>query len=107
MMSIADGLSKVVPQQLIKTVASNGTPERVSPVPRKFRTATFVGNKAARTANTGTVYLGWSSVNDEQFIPVTTGASVTINAPSGEAYDLFDLWIDCATNADGVCVFFA
>lgn len=69
-----------------------------------FRVARFVGNKAARTANTGTVYLGLSSANDTQPVSITTGAILTLEAAPGTKLFLSDLWLDVATNADGVLV---
>lgn len=69
-----------------------------------YRVARFLGNKAARTANTGTVYLGLESTNDTQALPITTGATVVLEAAPGARLDLSDLWIDVATNADGVVI---
>ena len=67
-----------------------------------YRTLRTTGNKAARTANTGTVYLGLVSTNDAQALAVTTGVTVTLEAPVGARLNLADLWLDVATNADGV-----
>lgn len=69
-----------------------------------FRRALFLGNKAARTANTGTVYLGLESTNDSQVLPITTGAERTLEAVTGARLSLADLWLDVATNADGVVI---
>lgn len=67
-----------------------------------YRTLRATGNKAVRTANTGTVYLGLLATNDTQALAITTGATVTLEAPVGARLNLADLWIDVATNADGV-----
>lgn len=69
-----------------------------------YRVARVIGNKAARTANTGTVYLGPESTNDTQGIPITTGATVVLEAAAGARLDLSDLWLDVVTAADGVLI---
>lgn len=69
-----------------------------------YRSVRFLGNKAARTANTGTVYLGFSSTNDTQPLAITTGATVALEAAPGTKLLLSDLWLDVATNADGVVI---
>ncbi len=69
-----------------------------------YRSVRFLGNKAARTANTGTVYLGLASTNDTQPIPITTGATLALEAATGAKLFLSDLWLDVATNADGVVI---
>jgi hypothetical protein len=69
-----------------------------------YRTAHFRGLKAARTANTGIVYLGLSSTNDSQPLSIATSAVLTLEAPTGARHNLADLWLDVATNADGVVI---
>lgn len=69
-----------------------------------YRSARFLGNKAARTANTGTVYLGLEATNDTQPVAITTGATLTLEAVTGAKLMLSDLWLDVATNADGVVI---
>lgn len=71
-----------------------------------YRRVRFLGNKDTRSANTGTVYLGLSSTNDTQPLAITTGATVSLDAPEGARLDLGDLWLDVATNADGVLIWF-
>ena len=101
---IADSLTKIIPTVLLVTNASTGAPKRLSDTPRKFRSATFIGNNARQTANTGTVYIGWSSVNGEPCVAITTGQIITIEPDPGEAFDLYDMWLDVATASDGVVV---
>jgi hypothetical protein len=69
-----------------------------------YRSARFIGNNAVRTANTGTVYLGLGSTNDTQPIAITTGATLSLEAATGAKLFLSDLWLDVATNADGVVI---
>jgi len=70
----------------------------------QYRVAHILGNKAARTANTGTVYLGPESTNDTQGLPITTGATKVLEAAPGCRLDLSDLWLDVVTAADGVVI---
>lgn len=93
--------------QLVKTIAAIATPERVSATSKKFRTAIFIGNKAARTANTGDVWIGPTSTDNDQPLKIATGAVVTITAPEGQELDLFDVWLDAATIGDGVVVLYS
>lgn len=69
-----------------------------------YRSVRFVGLKAARTANTGTVYLGLTSTNDAQPISIATGVTLALEAATGAKLFLSDLWLDVATNADGVLI---
>lgn len=69
-----------------------------------YRTARFAGLKAARTANTGIVYLGLEATNDTQPVSIATSAILTLDAPTGAKLNLADLWIDVVTNADGVVI---
>ncbi len=84
------------------TGAATGTITAKAQLP--YRVARFIGNKAARTANTGTVYLGLDSTNDAQPLAITTGATVVLEAATGCKLDLSDLWLDVATAADGVLI---
>lgn len=69
-----------------------------------YRTARFTGLKAARTANTGIVYLGLAATNDTQPLSIAASTVVPLEAPVGARLNLADLWIDVATNADGVVI---
>jgi hypothetical protein len=69
-----------------------------------FRTARCRGLKAARTANTGIVYLGLDATNDTQPFSIAASAELVLEAPTGARLNLADLWVDVATNADGVVI---
>jgi hypothetical protein len=71
-----------------------------------FERATVLGKKAARTANTGDVYLGLSSTNDTQPYKIATDTEIVIEAPPGKYMRLADWYVDVATAADGVVVLF-
>ncbi len=98
---------KVTLTQLIKTVADAGTPERISATAGTFfRQATFLGKKAARTDNTSSAFLGMTATNDAQAYEIVAGGEITITAPIGCKYDLYDFYLDVGTNADGVVVWY-
>jgi hypothetical protein len=92
---------------IIKTVAASGTPEAVSATQVLVRSALFIGRNAARTNNTGNVYIGWQSADDTQLLEVTPGAEVRVTAPDGEAFDLGATYVDVITNDDGVVVIYS
>lgn len=91
-------------QQVIQTCSDSAVPVRITTNHLKMASMTIIGNKAARTANTGTVYIGPTSANDTQAIPITTGQILTFVAPPGQNIDLFDYWLDVTTAGDGVVI---
>lgn len=101
------GANATTPIQITKTVAASGTPEALAASGTYFRKATILAQKAARSANTGTVYLGIGSTNDTQPIGLSPGDVWSIEAPQGEKYDLNDWYLDVATNGDGVVIIYA
>lgn len=73
-----------------------------------IRQATLLGKKAARTNNTGTVYLGGKSANDAQAYELTSNSEMFLPAGReavGPMINLADWYLDAATNGDGVYVF--
>lgn len=94
------------PASFIKTIAATGTPEKVSSTDLYFRKAWIYGIKAARTANTGTVYLGELATNDTQFVAIATAALLVLEAPPGAKMNFAEIYCDAATNGDGVGVFY-
>ena len=85
------------PAQLVggtKTVASSGTPERLSAVSLKcYELYLF----PLRT-NTGDVFIGVTSGNNEQHTPVP----IVMTAPPGKEWDLYDFFVDVTVNGEGV-----
>ncbi len=104
LMALAVIAGVVGSQQTIQTNASATVPVRISSNHWHAASFTIIGNKAARTANTGTVYIGPTSDNDTQPIPITTGQIFTLVAPPGQYIDLYDYWLDVVTVGDGVVV---
>lgn len=96
--------SPTQPAGFVKTVASTGTPEAVSSTNLFVRTVTFTGIKAARTANAGTVYVGFTSTNDEQFMSIASNGQLVMTAPEDRVINLKNIYIDVANNGDGVGV---
>lgn len=85
-----------------KIPASTGTPEALAVDGTYVTTVTIWGIKAARSNNTGTVYLDSTSTNDAQAVPIGTGSYVTLTASPGKLIDLNDLYLDSVTSGDGV-----
>lgn len=100
-------ISKTTPTQITKTVAASGTPEALAAAGSFFSRAILIGKKAARTNNTGIVYLGIGSTNDTQAWEIAAGAVLTLEAPMGQRWDLNDWCLDVATNGDGLVIIYS
>lgn len=76
----------------------------------RFRHAIVIGKKNWRTPNTGNVYIGGSSVANEQAYdiePYSAGGigEIKIGDSASDIYEnLSNYWLDAATNGDGVIV---
>lgn len=93
--------------QIIKTVASSGTPEALAATATYFRKATIIAKKAGRTPNGGIVYLGVTSTNDTQPFALAIDQVIQINAVAGTALNLANFYLDVATNGDGVIIWYS
>lgn len=91
-------------RQLITTNTSASVPVVLGPAGTYASKITIIGNKTARTANTGTVYIGPTSTNDAQPIAITSGQTVTITPAPGEWLDLNEWYLDVTTVNDGVVI---
>lgn len=92
-------------RQLLKTNSSTTLPVALGIDGTYFRTATLIGNNDnARTANTGNVWIGATTNNNAQPFLISSGQTITIEAPVGEWYDLNDWYLDVATANDGVVI---
>lgn len=72
-----------------------------------IRQATLIGKKAARTVNTGTVYIGKKSNNDTQPYAIASDAEAFLPAGRegvGPLVNLADWYLDVTTNNDGLYV---
>lgn len=92
---------------IAKTVSATGTPEVLGSEGVRFHSITFFGLKAARTDNTGRVWLQVASGNDTNAIPLDPGDSVTLTAKVQDDYHTADqIYIDVETAGDGVIGFY-
>lgn len=95
------------PYQLLTTNASTTVPVQLYSTSKPFRTATLIGNKdQARTANTGNVWIGLTSTNNQQPVLIQPGETITVSAPPGSYFDLRDWYLDVATANDGVVIIY-
>lgn len=70
-----------------------------------FRSATILGRKSLDgTANTGSVKLGLSALASKQPYVLTSGASITIEAPLGSKFRFDGWYFVVASDGDGVVV---
>lgn len=88
--------------QINKTVAATGTPEAISGSANKVESVLIKALKGRATANTGVVYIGFSATNDAQLHALAPGEEMTLTAPDGKKIDTAAIYIDVATNGDGV-----
>ena len=82
----------------IVTISSADIPVRLSNTHRFVNQAIIIGHKALRTVNTGTVYIGPSSVNGEQANPIPTEGVYSLTQ-----VDLYDWYVDGAAG-DGLVI---
>ena len=95
-------------RQYIITNSSTSAPTRLAAVRGTYaRAITVLGNKDYRTGNTGTVYIGPSSTNDQQVLSITTGQILTLSFGENQFIDLYDWYLDVATADDGVVVIYS
>ena len=88
----------------VRLNSSTTVPVRLTNGSVKFTRAWITGNKAAQTANTGTVYIGAASGDGNQSIGIATGARMELFAPPGFHLDFFNIWLDVANANDGVAI---
>ena len=98
---------RIAAGQIIVTASSSGTPVSLTTGTNIWCTrATFIGNKAARTANTGTVYIGPLATNDTQPYKILTGEIHVFVAPPGASINLATWYVDVTTNDDGLVIIY-
>lgn len=88
--------------QGFKTVSASGTPEPLVNAQTLVTSVVMQGYKAQGTLNTGTVYVGSSASDAVDPIALLSGYSMVIVAPPGKVIDLHTIYLDVATNGDGV-----
>lgn len=88
--------------QGVKAVAAAGTPVKLVATTTLVDSVTIQAQKNVTTANTGNIYVGFSSTGGQNYIVLAPGQSTSIQAPAGKKVDLSLIYIDAATNADAV-----
>ncbi len=96
------GTTAATPYQAAKVVAATGTPEAISATTLLVDSVVIYGQKAKGSNNTSTCYLGFTSVNEAQLLPITAGSYVSLSAPLGKKIDLAGIFVDVGTAGDGV-----
>ena len=79
------------------TVSTSGTEQRASSSVLSNVEAVYI---SAPAGNTGAIYIGDSNVAVGRGIEVAKGTSFTILSPKGEMIDIYNIYIDAATNGD-------
>jgi hypothetical protein len=92
--------------QINKAVALASTPERATSTNLWVTSATFVGITEFRSNSTSTNWVGTSSVNGTQWLPIEPGiaGAVTITAPPNSSFNLYDLYIDVGADTDEITI---
>lgn len=85
-----------------KTVAATGTPEALVADETPAQWVEMIAQKDQGSANTGSIWYGPSSADATNTRLMATGAVARIDAPAGQKINLADIFIDVATNGDGV-----
>lgn len=88
--------------QAVKTVADAGTPERLAASATLVESVQIQACKGFNTANAGAVFIGSTSGNDANYLRLRPWETLVISAPAGKKIDLNQIYIDVATNGDGV-----
>ena len=83
-----------------KLVTTAGTPVALGTSATKFRTVSFFGCKAAKTDNTGVVYIRFAGGTG--WAPLYPGGMITFTAIDSRPYGADQFEIDSANNGDGV-----
>lgn len=92
----------ITPIEGKKTVASSGTPEAIYSSSLAVQSIEIIAQKDQNSANTGTIWVGWTSTNGAPRRPMAAGDTWSIAAPFGSKLDLGAIYVDVANNGDGV-----
>lgn len=88
--------------QATKTVTASGTPEALAASTTLCESVILEAKKARGTDNTGNVWIGVTTANDTQLLMLAPGQALELSAPAGKKIDLALIYVDVATNADGI-----
>jgi len=92
---------------LSRVTAAANVPVQLTTTPTAVLGVTFVGMKAPRTLNTGTVYVQVANVTNTVAYPIAPGQTLTI-VGSGRflPIQLTNFWIEAPNAGDGVQVIY-
>ena len=97
----------ITPTQIIKTVAVTGTPEAITADDTIFASTVIVwGKKAARTNNSGDVYVQWTAGDGDGGYKVAAGGETWFVGRDGAKFQLSQIYVDVDTANDGVVVIY-
>jgi phosphoheptose isomerase len=90
--------------QVTKAIAAAGTPERLTASSTIVESAEIYARKDPATANTGNVFIGFSSTGGQNYRVLEPGDSFTISSDEANDLDLSLIYVDAANNDDAVVV---
>lgn len=88
----------------LKAPASVAVPEALAAAGTYVSTVTIWAQRAARVANTSSVFIDSVSANDTQLIELIPGSFITLTAPPNKYIDLGEIYVDSVTLGDGVFI---
>ena len=91
------------PTEIQLTGGNPAVPAQITTNDYRARTIVFVGNKAARTPNSGTVWIQVNSTNDSPGIKLLSGQTISLTAGAA-GFDLRAFYVDVETTNDGCAV---
>lgn len=88
--------------QGVKTVADAATPEVLVGSTTLVESVVIQAKNGFDSSNTDSVFIGFSGTDDSNYLELTPGDSLSIDAPQGKKLDLNLIFIECLTAGDGV-----
>lgn len=85
-----------------KAPAATNTPEALVSTSTLCTAVEIVAVRSNRTANTSSMWLGYTATNDSQRKELAPGATWTLESNEGEQLDLATIYVDSVTVGDGV-----
>ena len=98
--SASSGATTVQPAQGTNAIASAGTPEKLVAASTLASSVEIYGRKSPAVANTGNLYVGFSSTGGQNYRTVPPGTGFTISAAVGQKLDLSTIYVDASNSAD-------
>jgi hypothetical protein len=80
-----------------RSVTTSGTEVRLTAANVDKVVTVFI---SAPAANTGAIYIGDADVSTTRGIEMAKGTTLRLDAPEGQFLDLYNMWVDAATNGD-------